>query len=117
MWVDDLDAINRVDRTLALGQQDQVIDEVYDLVPAELDEEFFESSGTARYEQASRAIGTDDSDLTTYYQSHLGVSCHDLSALGGLLGYIEYIKYVDLHVRNGTTGRPACPTTRASSAN
>ena len=101
-WVNDLDAINRVDGTLVLGQHDQVIDEVCDLIPAELDEEFLESSGAARYEQASRAIGTDDSDLTTYYQSHLGASCHDLSALRGLWGDIERIKYVDLHVKNGT---------------
>jgi predicted dehydrogenase len=95
--IGDLEAINNVVGTLVLGQHDEVIDEVYDLIPAELDEEFLESSGRERYEQASQAIGTDDHDLTTYYQSHLGGSCHDLSALRGLLGDVERIEYVDLH--------------------
>ncbi|MFH5801420.1 Gfo/Idh/MocA family protein [Haladaptatus sp. CMAA 1911] len=95
--VDDLKTINNVTGTLVLGQHDEVIDEVYDLVPAELGSEFLEASGTARYEQASQAIGTDDADLTAHYQSHLGGSCHDLSALRGLLGDIDRIEYVDLH--------------------
>lgn len=95
--VDGLETVNNVNGTLVLGQHDEVISEVYDLVPAELDDEFLEESGAERYEQASRAIGTDDSELTAYYQSHLGASCHDLSALRGLLGDVERVEYVDLH--------------------
>lgn len=95
--ISTLDEINRIVGTLVLGQHDEIIDEIYDLTSAELDEEFLEESDRTRFEQAATAIGSEDPGLTSYYQSHLGASCHDLNALRGLFGDIDRIDHVDLH--------------------
>lgn len=94
--VADLDTVNRVVGTLVLGQHDQIIDEVYDLVEGDVPAELLETSDEARASQIKSAIGTDDVDLQQYYARHLSASCHDLSALRGLFGSVERVEYVDI---------------------
>lgn len=94
--ISDLDAVNRVVGTLVLGQHDEVIDEMYDLAEGAPPESVIEESTAAWSEQIEQAIGTDDPDLQQYYNSHLGASCHDMSALRGLFGSIETVEYVDI---------------------
>ncbi|WP_436926137.1 Gfo/Idh/MocA family protein [Halosimplex amylolyticum] len=95
--VDDLESVNRVVGTLVLGQHDEVIEEMYDLAAGDPPEEVIEESGRAWSEQIEQALGTDDPDLQRYYSSHLGASCHDMSALRGLFGDVERVEYVDIY--------------------
>jgi len=95
--VEDLDSVNRVVGTLVLGQHDEVIEEMYDLVQGDPPEEVIEESNAAWSSQIERAIGSDDQDMQVSFSSHLGASCHDISALRGLFGDIESIEYVDLY--------------------
>lgn len=73
-----------------------VIDETYDLVRADLDEEFLSESNRERIEQLEQAIGTDDETLTRAYAHHLESICHDINALRALFGSVEQIDYVDV---------------------
>lgn len=95
--VADLDAVNRVVGTLVLGQHDEAIEEMYDLVQGDPPEEVIEESNAAWSDQIERAIGIDDPDVQRYFSSHLGASCHDISALRGLFGDVDTIEYVDLY--------------------
>lgn len=92
-----LEAINRVVSTLVLGQHDMIIEEIYDLVRGDPPTEVVEESDAARSDQIAQAIGSDDPAVQASFFSHLGASCHDISALRGLFGDIETIEYIDLY--------------------
>jgi predicted dehydrogenase len=73
-----------------------VIEETYDIVRAELDEEFLAKSNQKRMTQMQRAIGTDDETLVQAYGYHLESICHDVNALRSLFGSVEQIDHVDV---------------------
>jgi predicted dehydrogenase len=73
-----------------------VIEQTYDTVRPELDEEFLASSAQERTEQLQRAIGTDDETLVEAYGYHLESICHDVNALRSLFGSVEQIDHVDV---------------------
>lgn len=72
-----------------------VIEETYDIVRPDLDEEFLAESNRERTEQLQRAIGTDDA-LAEAYGYHLESICHDINALRALFGSVEQIDHVDV---------------------
>lgn len=73
-----------------------VLADTYDLVQADLDEEFLEASGRERQAQLAQAIDTDDDTLTHAYGYHLESICHDVNALRALFGSVTQIDHVDV---------------------
>lgn len=73
-----------------------VIEETYDIVRPDLDEEFLAESNRERTEQLQQAIGTDDETLVEAYGYHLESICHDINALRALFGSVEQIDHVDV---------------------
>lgn len=95
--VDEREEINRIVGTLVLGQHDELLDEVYDLVEGDLPSDIQEAGTRQRTESIAQAIGTEDPEIQRSYASHLSASCHDLNALRGLFGKIERVKFVDIN--------------------
>lgn len=75
----------------------RIIDEVYDLVEADLPEEFLAESTMERRTQIESAIGTDDETLVDAYDFQLDHICHDINALRGLFGDVKQIDDSDIH--------------------
>lgn len=94
--VADTDTIDLITSVVIPPDVRTVIDETYDLVQAELDEEFLAESNRKRTEQLEHAIGTDDETLTRAYAYHLESICHDVNALRALFGPVEQIDHVDV---------------------
>lgn len=73
-----------------------VIEETYDIVRPELDEEFLTESVQERTEQLQHTIDTDDETLVEAYGYHLESICHDVNALRSLFGSVEQIDHMDV---------------------
>lgn len=91
-----VDTVDLVTSVVIPPDVGSVLAETYDLVRADLDEEFLEESGRERQAQLAEAIGTDDETLTHAYGYHLESICHDINALRGLFGSITQFDYVDV---------------------
>lgn len=83
----------------------RIIDEVYDLVEADLSEGFLAESAAERRKQIESAIGTDDETLVAAYDFQLDHVCHDVNALRGLFGGVERVAYSDIHDDRYLTAR------------
>jgi predicted dehydrogenase len=84
----------------------RVLEEVYDLVGADLSAEFLAESTRARHAEAVAAVGGRDADaerdldvdeFADDYDWHLEHVCHDVNALRGLFGDVDRIDHVDVY--------------------
>lgn len=75
----------------------RIINEVYDLVEADLSEEFLAESATERRNQIKSVIGTDDEMLVDAYDFQLDHLCHDVNVLRGLFGDVERVEHSNVH--------------------
>lgn len=91
-----VEEIDLITNTVIPPDVGAVLADTYDLVQADLDEEFLEKSGRERQSQLEQAIGTDDETLAGAYGYHLESICHDLNALRALFGEVESIDHVDV---------------------
>lgn len=94
--VDGVDDVDLITNTVIPPDVGSVIADVYDNIPADLDDEFLEASGKQRSAQLHRAIDTDDETLAHAYGYHLESICHDVNALRGLFGEVTSIDHVDV---------------------
>ncbi|MBX0296876.1 Gfo/Idh/MocA family protein [Haloarcula nitratireducens] len=94
--VENADTIDLITNTVIPPDVGSVIEEVYDNIPADLDESFLQASGENRTSQLQTAIDTDDDTLAHAYGYHLESICHDINALRGLFGDVESIDHVDV---------------------
>jgi predicted dehydrogenase len=94
--VENARAIDLITNTVIPPDVGSVIEEVYDNIPADLDDEFLEASGRQRAAQLEAAIDTDDDTLAHAYGYHLESIWHDVNALRGLFGEVTAIDYVDV---------------------
>lgn len=92
--IDDVDLITAYDVDPDHGR---IIEEVYDLIDADLPESFIQESTRKRRNDAVSAIDVDDDDLAAQYTAHLEHACHDVNVLRGLFGDVEAIDHVDLY--------------------
>lgn len=93
--VDDLSAVDLITAFDTDPDFPAVLAETYDLVDADLPDEFVEESAAARRRRAMAAIDAEDPDLADAYDFHLEHVCHDVNALRGLFGAVERIQHVD----------------------
>ncbi|MFB6081668.1 MAG: Gfo/Idh/MocA family protein [Halanaeroarchaeum sp.] len=91
---DDIDLVTAYDVDPNHGR---IIDEVYDIVPGTVSDEFIQESNAERHDDALAAVDVDDDDLADDYDWHLEHICHDVNALRGLFGDVEAIDHVDLY--------------------
>ncbi|MFC7157542.1 Gfo/Idh/MocA family protein [Halomarina halobia] len=94
--LENAESIDLITNTVIPPDVGSVIGEVYDNIPADLDDEFLQASGEQRAAQLQAAIGTDDETLTRAYGYHLESICHDVNALRGLFGEVTAIDHVDV---------------------
>jgi predicted dehydrogenase len=94
--VDRVDTVDLITSVVIPPDVGAVLADTYDLVQADLGEEFIEESNRNRQSQLAAAIGTDDETLTQAYGYHLESICHDVNALRGAFGEVEAIDHVDL---------------------
>ena len=78
--VTDLETVNRVVGTLVLGQHDEGIREMYDLVRGDPPDDIVEESNAARSDQIEQAIGSDDPAVQASFFAHLGASSSETSS-------------------------------------
>lgn len=94
--VSNAETIDLITNTVIPPDVGSVIEEVYDNIPADLDDEFLEASGQKRNTQLQTAIDADDETLAHAYGYHLESICHDVNALRGLFGEVTAIDHVDV---------------------
>jgi predicted dehydrogenase len=94
--IDELAAVDLVTAYDVDPDHGRIIDEVYDLVAADLPEEFVAEAATERRSALERAVGTDDDALVDAYDFQLEHVCHDVNVLRGLFGEVAEIHHADL---------------------
>lgn len=97
--LDTLDELDGTDLITAFDtdpDHERIIDEVYDLIEADLPDELIEESAANRRADIQQVIGSEDDDLVDAYSFQLEHVCHDVNALRGLFGAVENIDHVDL---------------------
>lgn len=94
--VEEAGSVDLITNTVIPPDVGSIIDEVYDNIPADLDDEFLEASGEKRTAQLHEAIASDDETLAHAYGYHLESICHDVNALRGLFGDVVSIDHVDV---------------------
>lgn len=94
--VADAEDIDLITNTVIPPDVGGILEEVYDNIPADLDDEFLEASGKERDSQLRAAIDTENETLAHAYGYHLESICHDINALRGLFGGVESIDHVDV---------------------
>lgn len=90
---DEVDLITAYDVDPDHGR---IINEVYDLIDADVPQSLIEESDRKRLGDATAAVGNDDEDFAATYASHLEHICHDVNVLRGLFGNVEQIDHVDV---------------------
>ena len=75
----------------------RIIDEVYDLLEADVPDELIETGRNKRLNDGRAAIGGEGDTVAPHYCSHLEHACHDINVLRGLFGNVTAIKFVDLY--------------------
>lgn len=95
---DELTEMDTIDLVTAYDvdpDHGRIIEEVYDLIDADLDASFLEESTRQQRADAVSAIGVEDDELATEYAAHLEHACHDINLLRGLFGDVANIDHVD----------------------